>query len=298
MKEMEQKRKALGKGLEQLFSNEAFTFDELEKTIVEDTNKEDVKEINISELRSNPYQPRKVFDEDKLNELTESIKEFGIFEPIIVKKSIKGYEIVAGERRSLAAKKAGLKTVPAIVRDFTDDEMMTIALLENIQRENLNVIEEANAYRNMIESMHITQEELARKLGKSRSHVTNILGLLKLPHKVQDLVLDNKISMGHARSLSKLSGEEEIFEMAKRIVNEGMSVRTLEDTISNNDYEKKVPIKKMEVKNKTHVMVQNIMREKIGTMVKVNNRNIVIPFDSDRDLERILEILDIKIDVD
>lgn len=295
---MEQKRKALGKGLEQLFSNEAFTFDELEKTIVEDTNKEDVKEINISELRSNPYQPRKVFDEDKLNELTESIKEFGIFEPIIVKKSIKGYEIVAGERRSLAAKKAGLKTVPAIVRDFTDDEMMTIALLENIQRENLNVIEEANAYRNMIESMHITQEELARKLGKSRSHVTNILGLLKLPHKVQDLVLDNKISMGHARSLSKLSGEEEIFEMAKRIVNEGMSVRTLEDIISNNDYEKKVPIKKMEVKNKTHVMVQNIMREKIGTMVKVNNRNIVIPFDSDRDLERILEILDIKIDVD
>lgn len=295
---MEQKRKALGKGLEQLFSNEAFTFDELEKTIVEDTNKEDVKEINISELRSNPYQPRKVFDEDKLNELTESIKEFGIFEPIIVKKSIKGYEIVAGERRSLAAKKAGLKTVPAIVRDFTDDEMMTIALLENIQRENLNVIEEANAYRNMIESMHITQEELAKKLGKSRSHVTNILGLLKLPHKVQDLVLDNKISMGHARCLSKLSGEEEIFEMANRIVSEGISVRSLEDIISNNGYEKKVPIKKMEVKNKTHVMVQNIMREKIGTMVKVNNRNIVIPFDSDRDLERILEILDIKIDID
>lgn len=298
MKEMEQKRKALGKGLEQLFSNEAFTFDELEKTIVEDTNKEDVKEISISELRSNPYQPRKVFDEEKLNELTESIKEFGIFEPIIVKKSIKGYEIVAGERRSLAAKKAGLKTVPAIVRDFTDDEMMTIALLENIQRENLNVIEEANAYKNMIDSMHITQEELAKKLGKSRSHVTNILGLLKLPHKVQDLVLDNKISMGHARSLSKLSDEEEIFNMANRIVNEGMSVRSLESEITNGEFERKVSVKKPIVKNKTHVMVQNVMREKIGTMVKVNNRNIVIPFDSDRDLERILEIIDIKIDID
>lgn len=298
MKEMEQKRKALGKGLEQLFSNEAFTFDELEKTIVEDTNKEDVKEISISELRSNPYQPRKVFDEEKLNELTESIREFGIFEPIIVKKSIKGYEIVAGERRSLAAKKAGLKTVPAIVRDFTDDEMMTIALLENIQRENLNVIEEANAYKNMIDSMHITQEELAKKLGKSRSHVTNILGLLKLPHKVQDLVLDNKISMGHARSLSKLSDEEEIFNMANRIVNEGMSVRSLESEITNGEFERKVSVKKPIVKNKTHVMVQNVMREKIGTMVKVNNRNIVIPFDSDRDLERILEIIDIKIDID
>lgn len=298
MKEMEQKRKALGKGLEQLFSNEAFTFDELEKTIVEDTNKEDVKEISISELRSNPYQPRKVFDEEKLNELTESIKEFGIFEPIIVKKSIKGYEIVAGERRSLAAKKAGLKTVPAIVRDFTDDEMMTIALLENIQRENLNVIEEANAYKNMIDSMHITQEELAKKLGKSRSHVTNILGLLKLPHKVQDLVLDNKISMGHARSLSKLSDEEEIFNMANRIINEGMSVRSLESEITNGEFERKVSVKKPIVKNKAHVMVQNVMREKIGTMVKVNNRNIVIPFDSDRDLERILEIIDIKIDID
>lgn len=295
---METKRKALGKGLEQLFSNEAFTFDELEKTIVEDTKKEDVKEINLDELRSNPYQPRKVFDEEKLNELTDSIKEFGIFEPIIVKKSIKGYEIVAGERRSLAAKKAGLKTVPAIVRDFTDDEMMTIALLENIQRENLNVIEEANAYKNMLETMNLTQEELARKLGKSRSHVTNILGILKLPRKVQDLVLSNKITMGHARALSKLNDEAEIFDMAIRIVNENMSVRTLEDEINNNGLEKKVPIKKTIVKDKGHMMVQNVMREKIGTMVKVNNRNIVIPFDNDRDLERILEILDIKINLD
>lgn len=295
---METKRKALGKGLEQLFSNEAFTFDELEKTIVEDTKKEDVKEINLDELRSNPYQPRKIFDEEKLNELTDSIKEFGIFEPIIVKKSIKGYEIVAGERRSLAAKKAGLKTVPAIVRDFTDDEMMTIALLENIQRENLNVIEEANAYKNMLETMNLTQEELARKLGKSRSHVTNILGILKLPRKVQDLVLSNKITMGHARALSKLNDEAEIFDMASRIVNENMSVRTLEDEINNNGLEKKVPIKKTIVKDKGHMMVQNVMREKIGTMVKVNNRNIVIPFDNDRDLERILEILDIKINLD
>ncbi len=296
---METKRKALGKGLEQLFSNESFTFNDFEKTIVEDTSKDDVKEINLDDLRSNPYQPRKVFDEDKLEELTNSIIEFGVIEPIIVKKSsIKGYEIVAGERRTLAARRAGLKTIPAIIRDFTDDEMMTIALLENIQRENLNIIEEAMAYKNMIETMHLTQDELAKKLGKSRSHVTNILGILKLPKKVQDMVLNDKISMGHARALSKLNDEIQIFDMANKIVKENMSVRTLEDEINNNGFEKKVSIKRQNIKDKNHLIVQNVMREKIGTMVKVNNRNIVIPFDNDKDLERILEILDIKINLD
>ena len=296
---METKRKALGKGLEQLFSNESFTFNDFEKTIVEDTSKDDVKEINLDDLRSNPYQPRKVFDEDTLEELTNSIIEFGVIEPIIVKKSsIKGYEIVAGERRTLAARRAGLKTIPAIIRDFTDDEMMTIALLENIQRENLNIIEEAMAYKNMIETMHLTQDELAKKLGKSRSHVTNILGILKLPKKVQDMVLNDKISMGHARALSKLNDEIQIFDMANKIVKENMSVRTLEDEINNNGFEKKVSIKRQNIKDKNHLIVQNVMREKIGTMVKVNNRNIVIPFDNDKDLERILEILDIKINLD
>ncbi len=296
---METKRKALGKGLEQLFSNESFTFNDFEKTIVEDTSKDDVKEINLDDLRSNPYQPRKVFDDEKLEELTNSILEFGVIEPIIVKKStIKGYEIVAGERRTLAARRAGLKTIPAIIRDFTDDEMMTIALLENIQRENLNIIEEAMAYKNMIESMHLTQDELAKKLGKSRSHVTNILGILKLPKKVQDMVLNDKISMGHARALSKLNDEIQIFDMANKIVKENMSVRALEDEINNNGFEKKVTIKRQNIKDKNHLVVQNVMREKIGTMVKVNNRNIVIPFDNDKDLERILEILDIKINLD
>lgn len=296
---METKRKALGKGLEQLFSNESFTFNDFEKTIVEDTSKDDVREINLDDLRSNPYQPRKVFDDEKLEELTNSILEFGVIEPIIVKKStIKGYEIVAGERRTLAARRAGLKTIPAIIRDFTDDEMMTIALLENIQRENLNIIEEAMAYKNMIESMHLTQDELAKKLGKSRSHVTNILGILKLPKKVQDMVLNDKISMGHARALSKLNDEIQIFDMANKIVKENMSVRALEDEINNNGFEKKVTIKRQNIKDKNHLVVQNVMREKIGTMVKVNNRNIVIPFDNDKDLERILEILDIKINLD
>lgn len=295
---MEQKRKALGKGLEQLFNNEAFNIDEFEKSIVETTDKEDVVQIDLNDLRSNPYQPRKVFDEEKLNELTSSIREYGVIEPIIVKKSIKGYEIVAGERRSLAARKAGLTTVPAIVRDFSDEEMMSIAILENVQRENLNIIEEAMAYKNMIDVMHLTQEELANKVGKSRSHITNILGILKLPKIVQDRVMSNEISMGHARALSKLEDDNKILDMTESVIRDGMSVRELENAISEGDFQKKVTIKRQDVKDPRHLQVQRVMREKIGTLVKVNNRNIVIPFDSDKDLERILEIINIDINLE
>lgn len=296
MKEMENKRKVLGKGLEQLFSGEAFNLEEFEKNVVDNANKDEILMINLNELRSNPYQPRKVFDKELLEGLASSIKEYGILEPIIVKKSIKGYEIVAGERRSIAAKMAGLSEVPAIIRDFNDEEMMSIALLENIQRENLNIIEEALAYKKMIEVMHITQDELSTKVGKSRSHITNILGILKLPSKVQDLVLNNKITMGHARCLSKLEDESEIFSLAQDVVNKNLSVRELEDIINDNNSVKKVPIKKHVQVNERHNVVQSIMREKIGTMVKINNNKIVIPYDSDKDLERILEILNIEIE--
>lgn len=295
---MEQKRKALGKGLEQLFSNEAFNIDEFEKSIVETTSREDVVQINLNELRSNPYQPRKIFDSEKLDELTASIKEYGVIEPIIVKKSIKGYEIVAGERRSLAARKAGLDTIPAIVREFSDEEMMSIAILENIQREDLNIIEEAMAYKNMIEVMHLTQEELAKKVGKSRSHITNILGILNLPKIVQDKVMANEISMGHARALSKLEDESQILDMTDEIIKNNMSVRDIENAISDGGFAKKNFIKKKEVKDPKHLEVQRVMREKIGTLVKINNKNIVIPYDSDKDLERILEILNIDINAD
>lgn len=295
---MQEKRKALGRGLEQLFSNESFDLNSFEKNIVEGAAKEDVKEIELDELRANPYQPRKVFDEEKLEELASSIKEYGIIEPIIVKKSIKGYEIVAGERRSLAAKKAGLKTIPAIIREFSDDDMMSIALLENIQRENLNAIEEAIACKKMIDTLGITQEELAKKIGKSRSYVTNIIGLLHLPKKVQDLVLNDKLSMGHARSLSKLDDELQIFELADEVIKNNLSVRELEDKLKEEDYTKKAPIKREVEKDENHMRVQRIMREKIGTLVKINKNKVVIPFDSDKDLERILEILNIDINID
>lgn len=291
---MQEKRKALGRGLEQLFGTESFTMQNFEKNIVESTAKEDVVDIPLDELRSNPYQPREVFDEEKLNELADSIKKYGVIEPIIVKKSIKGYEIVAGERRTLASKKAGFTTIPAIVRDFSDEEMMSIALLENIQREDLNIIEEANAYKALIDNLNITQEELATRVGKSRSHITNILGILSLPKSVQKLVMEGKISMGHARSLSKLENKEEIEGLASLVITKNLNVRQLEDAINGLNPIKKNPIQRDNDPRKLEI--QNIMREKIGTLVKINKNNITIPFDSDKDLERILEILNIDIE--
>ncbi len=210
-------RKALGKGLEQLFNSEQLDFSNFEKEIVTSTPESEVKDIPIDEIRSNPYQPRVHFDEDALQELADSIKTHGVFEPIIVKKSIKGYELVAGERRTKASKLAGLDTIPAIVKDFDDQAMMEIALLENIQRENLSPIEEAQAYKNFMIKTNMTQEEIARRFGKSRSHITNLLGLLSLPSDVQEDLITGKISMSHARVLSKLESEDAIKELSAKI---------------------------------------------------------------------------------
>ena len=236
------KRKALGMGLEQLFNSEMLDFDKVEKKIVDTTPKDEIVELPIKELMSNPYQPRKIFNDDALKELSDSIKEHGVFQPIIVKKSVKGYNIIAGERRVKASTMAGRETVPAIVRDFTDDEMMQISLLENLQREDLTAIEEAKAYKSIIDASNITQDELARRVGKSRSHITNMLGLLKLPANVQDLVLYNKISMGHARVLSKLENIDKINELADLTMKQDLSVRELEEISSNSDIKKVSPV--------------------------------------------------------
>ena len=287
--------KALGKGLEELFSENVGSFQEFEDSIIEEAKTNDsIVEIPLSELRANPYQPRKNFDEESLGELASSIKEHGVFQPIIVKKSIKGYEIIAGERRFRASKMAGLSTIPAIIKDFSDEEMMQIALLENLQRENLTAIEEAKAYKSIIESLNITQDELAKRVGKSRSHVTNILGLLKLPKSVQDMILYNKISMGHARVLSKLDDQQMQEDLAQKIVDEDLSVRTLESMIYDNNTTKEVKQKKE--KTNEYKYIESYLKEKLGTNVKISNDKLSIKFSTIQDLNRILEIMNITID--
>ncbi len=291
---MDQKKKALGRGLEQLFDSEVLDFNSFESNILESADESDIKEIPLSDIRSNPYQPRKTFNDEALNELAESIKNYGVFQPIIVKKSIKGYDLVAGERRVRAAKKAGLEKIPAIIKDFSDELMREIALLENLQRENLTAIELAWAYKGIIDSLHITQDELANKLGKSRSSVTNILGLLNLPTSVQNMVLDGKLSMGHARELSKLDDSEKIKEYAKKIVNENLSVRDIEELSKKEELKRKNPITRATEPNEYHYLERE-MSEQLGTKVKIGNKKIEISFTNNADLDRLLEIMNIKI---
>ena len=286
------KRKALGKGLEELFSSEPIDYTKVEEKIIDQTPKEEIVNIPLKDLRSNPYQPRKIFDEQALEELASSIKEHGVFQPIIVKKSIKGYEIIAGERRVKASIIAGLEEIPAIVRDFSDSEMMEIALLENLQRENLTSIEEANAYQKLIENLNITQEQLAEKLGKSRSHITNTLGLLSLPQETQSLINERKISMGHARVLSKLEDSYQIKELTDKVITEGLSVRDLENlTSKNDDYVRRNKIVKKSNKENPYKYIEDSLNEKLGTKVKLKNNKIEISFTNTNDLNRLLEIM-------
>ena len=290
------KRRALGRGLEELFNNEPLDYNKIEEKIITETPKEEIVNVSLDDLRSNPYQPRKVFDEKALQELSSSIKEHGVFQPIIVKKSIKGYEIIAGERRVKASKLAGLKEIPAIVRDFTDNEMMEIALLENLQRENLSAIEEANAYKNLLTSLNLTQEQLSERIGKSRSHITNMIGLLSLPTTTQNLINQKEISMGHARVLSKLKDENQINELTDKIITEGISVRELEELTSDNtDYERKNKIARLTSKtdNNEYKYLEESLTEKLGTKVKIKSNKIEIKFTNANDLNRLLEIMNL-----
>ncbi len=293
----ETRKKALGKGLEQLFSNEVINFDSFEKEIVDEgKNSGGITEIPLEDIRSNPYQPRVIFDNDALEELANSIKEHGIIQPIIVKKGIKGYELVAGERRTRAARLAGLKTIPAIIKEFNDVEMMEIALIENIERENLNPIEEARAYENILKINNITQEELAHKFSKSRSYITNMLGLLTLPDMVVKLVESKELSMGHARALSKLEDPRKIEELALRVVREDLSVRDTEKLISSLDLPKKHNISRNSTYDIRYSIYENLCREKLGVKVKINNKKIEIPYKDDAELTRILEELNISVE--
>ena len=294
--ENDNKRRALGRGLEELFNNEPLDYGKEKEKILNEATKDSIQNIKLDELRANPYQPRKTFDEEALQELSDSIKEHGVFQPIIVKKGIKGYEIIAGERRVKASIMAGLKEIPAIVRDFNDQEMMEIALLENLQRENLTAIEEANAYKKLQENLNITQEELAKRLGKSRSHITNMLGLLSLPNDIQKDVQEKNISMAHARILSKLENKKQQEDLVKKIKKEKISVHELENMTSNEKYERKNKITKSSNTKNEYQFIENELCEKLGTKVRIKKNKIEISFVNSNDLNRLLEIMNLESD--
>lgn len=276
--------KGLGKGLNAFFNN------------AETESEETVQEVKIKDIRPNPYQPRKVFEKEAIEELKQSILEHGILQPIIVRKSIKGFEIVVGERRYRAAKEANLEKVPVVVRELTEQQMMELAVLENLQREDLTPIEEAAAYQLLMEKLKVTQEELAKRLGKSRPHIANHVRLLSLPPKIQGLISDGKISMGHGRALLGLRKKEKLQALVEKTVKDGLNVRQLEQLIQQlNDVsrETKKPNAPKDIFIKER---ESSLRERFGTTVHIkqskNKGKIEIEFFSKEDLERIMELLE------
>lgn len=277
--------KGLGKGINALFTN------------LEATRDDSVQEVDVKEIRPNPYQPRKIFTEEAIKELKDSILQHGIIQPIIVKKSIKGYDIVVGERRFRAAKLAGLNKVPVVVKDFTNQQMMELAVLENLQREDLTPIEEAFAYQTLLDKLEITQEELANRLGKSRPHITNHIRLLSLPESIQSLINEGKISMGHGRALLGVKQKELLPRLVEKIVNEEINVRQLEKYIQQLNQDVPRETKKQTTKKDIFIEEQeNVLRNRFGTTVTIKQRKkkgkIEIEFFSTDDLNRILDLLD------
>lgn len=247
--------------------------------------------IKISEIKPNPYQPRTTFDPAALQELADSIKEVGVFTPLLVRKSINGYELVAGERRLRAAKLAKIAEVPCIVKEFNDKEMMEISILENIQREDLSPIEEAKAYEQLQKKYEYTQELLAKRIGKSRAYITNTLRLLKLPIKVQNYVSKGTITYGHARALLPIENDEKILNLANKIIEEGLTVRDVERIVNNTKPKSSKP-KTKSTQNVYLTNVRNIMEKKLDTRVEVRENKIVIHYKSTKELNRILELID------
>ncbi|MGM1045815.1 chromosome partitioning protein, ParB family [Paenibacillus uliginis N3/975] len=276
--------KRLGKGLDALIPSLSINEDDK------------VVEIPLSQLRANPYQPRKTFNEEAIQELAESIRQHGVIQPIIVRSVLKGYEIIAGERRFRASQYCGKATIPAVVRSFSDQQVMEIALIENLQRENLNAMEVAVAYQGLMEQFSLTQEELSMKVGKSRSHIANFLRLLSLPEEVKENVSRGTLSMGHARAIVGLKDPVLVKQLAKQCVEQEWSVRELEEAVKNLD-------RKSEEKDKVKVRkrdpyidhLEENLRERFKTTVKIKHNKdkgkIELNYYSKQDLERLLDLL-------
>ena len=289
----EKKKPGLHKGLGNIFGAEGLdkVIDEIERNAIASSNGVRT-EIPINEIRPNPYQPRKEFDKEALQELSETIKTHGIFNPLLVRKSIHGYDLVAGERRLRAAKIAGLETVPAIEVEFTDEMMMEISILENVQREDLNPIEEAQAYDSLIRKLGYTQEQLANRVGKSREYCANILRLLKLPEDVQEMVVKKQLSMGHVRALLSIKDDNEIYEAAEYAIKNRLTVREVEDYVRNLlGNTKKKPTRTIVLKDPWVKDLEERLQRKLGTEVNLSKKSLAISYTDTDDLNRILEIL-------
>ncbi|APH06783.1 ParB/RepB/Spo0J family partition protein [Bacillus weihaiensis] len=276
--------RGLGKGINALFSN------------MEVGQEETVQEINLSEIRPNPYQPRKTFEPEAIQELKDSIVQHGVLQPIILRKTIKGFEIVVGERRFRAAKEAKLAAIPAVVRDLTEQQMMELALLENLQREDLSPIEEAHAYQTLMEKLNFTQEALAKRLGKSRPHIANHVRLLSLPKQIQQMLAEGKLSMGHGRTLLGLKNKEKLQPLVNKIIREQLNVRQVEQLIQQLNENVPRETKKKPVEKDVFIKErESYLQEYFGTSVSIKKQKkkgrIEIEFFSQDDLERILELL-------
>lgn len=296
---MTAKNRGLGRGLDALFADRAPIVnpdaEETVETTVEEKKVSDnsIVYININDIKPNENQPRKVFNEEKISELAASIIEHGIIQPLVVRKHGRGYEIVAGERRWRASRKAELKEVPCIIRDFTDEENMLVAIIENMQREDLNPIEEAEGINQMIKTYGLTQEEVSKSVSKSRPYITNALRLLKLPENVQSLVTEGKISSGHARALIPVTDNKVQQDICDRIINEGLSVRKVEEIASDLGKPRKKPVKK--VKSADTVHVENELKNIYGTKVNIKEKGkkgtIELEYYNHDELNRLIELL-------
>ena len=276
--------KGLGRGLDAIFATENVE-------LVTDNDK--IVEISLDEIKKNPYQPRTYFNEEKLNELKESIEKNGLLQPIIIKKAVKGYYIIAGERRYRAFELLGKKAIPAIIKEMTDEEMMVFAVLENLQREDLSALEESESYKNLMDKMSLTQEELAKKLGKSRPYIANSLRLLKLPTEIKNKLKQGVISTAHARTLLSLKTKKAMEEVCALVVERKMSVRELEEYVAK--LLKPKEVKKVKAKDIFIEEQENILKKRLGTSVTIKQgRNkkgkIEIEFKDNDEFERIISL--------
>lgn len=290
------KRGGLGKGLDSLIPDKKVNKESTVEKKKEETVKNGEQMIKVSMIEPNREQPRRMFEEDSLLELADSIKQFGVLQPILVQKKSDYYEIIAGERRWRAAKLAGIKEVPVIVREFTEQQAVEIALIENIQRENLNPIEEAMAFKRLLEEFSLKQDEVAERVSKSRTAVTNSMRLLKLDQRVQQMIIDDMISTGHARTLLAIEDGEQQYILANKIFDEKLSVRETEKLIKELKNPKKEKVKPVIENDFIYRDSEEKLKSKMGTKVNVNNKvngkgRIEIEYYSEKEFERIFDLL-------